>query len=194
MALAVAGGMLVAGFWNARLADGFGRNVVAAPTIGDSGVLSGMFAQHGFGFGFLFAAVAGLAATFTACNCVVFAMLPGLAGAGTAESRRPALAALGAFTTAVMVVGSLYGAFIGFLGPQGIQAFNSPAVRSAQARAIFSGIGLLMLLWGAFEFGFLDSLRRRVSPEARAFFSQPTTKAGLLGLLVGTFAIGGRSR
>ncbi len=190
MALGMAGGLVVAGFWNARLADGFGRNVVTASTIGDSGVLSGTFAQYGFGFGFLFAAIAGLAATFTACNCVVFAMLPGLATAGTARSRRPALTSLGAFTAAVMVVGSLYGAFIGFLGPHGIEAFNSPAVRSAQARVIFSVIGLLMLLWGAFEFGFLDSLRRRVSPEARAFFSQPTTKAGLLGLLVGMFAIG----
>ena len=190
MALAMAAGLLVAGFWNARLADGFGRNVVAGYTIGDSGVLSGTFAQNGLGFGFLFAAVAGLAATFTACNCVVFAMLPGIAAPGATRSRPPALASLGAFTAAVMLVGALYGIFIGLLGPDGIQVFNSRAVRSAQARTIFSAIGLLMVLWGALELGLIDPLRRRVSPETRAFFTQPTTKAGLLGLLVGAFAIG----
>ncbi len=190
MALAMLGGLLVAGFWNARLADGFGRTIVAGQTIGDSGRLSSTFAQNGFGFGFLFAAVAGLAATFTACNCVVFAMLPGLAAAGGVRTRRPALRSLGAFAASVMIVGALYGTFIGFLGPDGIQAFNSRAVRSAQASTIFSTIGLLMLAWGALELGLLEGLRRRVSPEARAFFSQPTTRAGLLGALVGAFAIG----
>jgi sulfite exporter TauE/SafE len=190
LGLAMLGGLLVAGFWNARLADGFGRNIVAGQTIGDSRALSGAFAERGFGFGFLFAAVAGLAATFTACNCVVFAMLPGLAATGSVGRRRPALSALGVFAASVMVVGALYGTFIGFLGPEGIQAFNSRAVRSAQASTIFSTIGVLMLLWGSLELGFFESIRRRVSPEARAFFSQPTTKAGLLGLLVGAFAIG----
>jgi sulfite exporter TauE/SafE len=117
-------------------------------------------------------------------------MLPGLAVAGTVRSRRPALAALGIFASAVMLVGALYGTFIGFLGPEGIQAFNSRAVRAAQASTIFSTIGVLMIAWGAFELGFLDGIRRRVSPEVRLVLSRPTTKAGLLGLLVGAFAIG----
>jgi sulfite exporter TauE/SafE len=190
MAAAVCIGLLVAGFWNPRLVDGFGRNVVTGRTLGDSSTLGGSFAQNGFGFGFLFAAVAGLAATFTACNCVVFAMLPGLAATGTARSRRPALSALAVFATAVMLVGAVYGTFIGLLGPQGIEAFNSRAVRMAQARTIFSVIGLLMLGWGALEFGFLEPFRRRISPETRAFFTRPAVKAGLLGLLVGAFAIG----
>ncbi len=47
-----------------------------------------------------------------------------------------------------------------------------------------------MVLWGALELGFFDGIRRRVPPETRAFFAQPTTRAGLLGLLVGAFAIG----
>jgi sulfite exporter TauE/SafE len=33
-------------------------------------------------------------------------------------------------------------------------------------------------------------MRRRASPITRAFFAQPSTKAALLGLLVGTFAVG----
>jgi sulfite exporter TauE/SafE len=190
MVLAMIAGLLVAGFWNARIADGFGRTVVAGHTLGDSRALSGTFAQNGFGFGFLFAGIAGLAATFTACNCVVFAILPGLAATGRAGAGRTALRTLGIFAAAVMIVGALYGSFIGFLGPDGIQAFNSRAVRSAQASTIFSAIGLFMLGWGALELGLLEPLRRRVSPEARAFFAQPTTKAGVLGVMVGAFAIG----
>ena len=190
MALAVGAGLVVAGFWNPRLVDGFGRNVVTGHTLGDSTALSGSFTQNGFGFGFLFAAIAGLAATFTACNCVVFAMLPGLATGGAVRSRRPALSALLVFAAGVMLVGAVYGTFIGFLGPDGIRAFNGRDVRLAQARTVFSAIGLLMLAWGALEFGFLEGVRRRVSPETRAFLAQPTIKAGILGLLVGAFAIG----
>jgi hypothetical protein len=182
-------GLLVAGFWNAQIADGFGREVVAGHTIGDSGALSGSFAEHGLGFGFLFGAVAGLAATFTACNCVVFALLPGLAANGAGRSR-PALRALGLFTAAVLTVSAVYGMFIGFLGPNGIEAFNARAVRLAQASTVFSVLGVIMLVWGALELGFLEGLRRRVSPELRTLVGRPTTKAVLLGLMVGAFSIG----
>jgi cytochrome c biogenesis protein CcdA len=189
MTLAVLAGLLVAGFWNASLADGFGREVVAGHTIGDSAALSGSFAQHGIGFGFLFGAVAGLAATFTACNCVVFALLPGLAANG-AGTPRPALHALALFTGGVLVVSAVYGMFIGFLGPDGIVAFNTRAIRLAQASTVFSVLGTIMLIWGALELGFLDVLRRRVSPDVRAMVARPATKAALLGLMVGTFSIG----
>jgi len=187
---AVALGVIVAGFWNFRLVDGFGREVIAGGTVGDSGELSGTFGTNGFGFGFLFAAIAGLAATFTACNCVVFAMLPGLAAGGTTTSRRPALASLGVFSAAVMLVGAGYGWFVGSLGPEGVAAFNGRAIRFAQATTIFTGIGLLMLVWGALELGFLDRFRRRLAPETRAFWARPTSRAALLGVLVGAFAIG----
>jgi hypothetical protein len=200
-ALAAAGAAVVlAGFWNFQLVDGFGRDFVAGSLIGDPAELGGTYSEHGLFFGFLFGAVAGLAATFTACNCVVFAMLPGLAAGGTAageagargtgSARRPALVALGIFTAASLLVGAVYGMFIGFLGPEGIVAYNARPIRIAQANAIFTAIGLLMLGWGVIEFGFLAGLVRRTSPVTRAFFAQPTTKAALLGLLVGAFAIG----
>lgn len=83
---AVAVGMLTAGFWNYHLVDGFGKDVIAgatigetSDTIGETSDLAGSYSSPGAGFGFLFAAVAGAVATFTACNCVVFALLPGLA-------------------------------------------------------------------------------------------------------------------
>ncbi|TMD86318.1 MAG: hypothetical protein E6I73_16260, partial [Chloroflexi bacterium] len=89
---AVGGGVLIAGFWNYKLVDGFGRGFVATNTIGNPDQLSTSFTSNGMLFGLVFAAVAGLAATFTACNCVVFAMLPGLAcSTDRSASRRTAL-------------------------------------------------------------------------------------------------------
>lgn len=184
--------VLVAGFWNARLVDGFGRDVVAGPLVGDTDALSTSFAVRGFGFGFLFAAAAGLAATFTACNCVVFAMLPGLAASGQvrADTRRTALITLGMFTAGVVLIGVVYGMFIGSLGPAGIEAFNTREIRRSQATTVFTVLGTMMLVWGAIELGFLTALTRRTSEATREFFHQPATKAGLLGLMVGAFLIG----
>ncbi len=188
---AVALGVIVAGFWNYHLVDGFGRNVVAGGTLGDTGALAGSWGEHGSGFGYVFAAIAGLAATFTACNCVVFAMMPGLAcSAESVESEVSPLGALGLFTAGVMAVGAAYGIFVGLLGPEGVEAVNSRPVRLAQAQAVFSVLGLAMLVWGALEMGYLAWVRKRVSPVTRAFFASTGTKATLLGLMVGFFAVG----
>lgn len=190
-AAAVLGAVLVAGFWNYHAVDGFGREVVAGSMIGDTGQLAGSYGSLGGGFGFLFGMVAGLAATFTACNCVVFAMIPGLAcSTDRAAVGGSALKALGAFVAAVLGVGAVYGMFVGFLGPEGVEAFNERAVRLAQAQAVFTTLGVGMLVWGAFELGYLDTVKRRISPVVRAFFSLPVTKAALLGLMVGSFAVG----
>src|SRR5690554_2413453 len=61
---AVVGAVLIAGFWNYHLVDGFGRDVIAGSTIGDTAALADGYVEHGTGFGFLFAVIAGLAATF----------------------------------------------------------------------------------------------------------------------------------
>lgn len=188
---AVSLGVLVAGFWNYHLVDGFGREMVAGRTIGDTGALAGAWAERGGGFGYLFAAIAGLAATFTACNCVVFAMIPGLVCSAEApESEVSALGALGLFTAGVVGVGAAHGVFVGLLGPEGIEAVNGRAVRMAQAQAVFSILGIAMLAWGALELGYLGWARRRVSATTRAFFASTGTKAGLLGIMVGLFAVG----
>ena len=190
-ALALAVAIAIAGFWNFRAVDGFGRDVVAGNTIGDTREAAKSFGARGLGFGVIFAAVAGLAATFTACNCVVFAMIPGLAcTTDKASSRRAALSALGWLTAGVVLVSAAYGIFVGFLGAKGIQAFNVREVRLAQAQAVFSVIGIAMLVWGAIELGFLRGLVRRASPVTRAFFASATTKAALMGIFVGLFAVG----
>jgi hypothetical protein len=188
---AIAVGTLIAGFWNFKLVDGFGRNVVAANTVGNPDGLSGAFAEKGFGFGFIFAAIAGLAATFTACNCVAFTMIPGLAcSTDGASTRRRALAALGALVSGIVLVGAIYGAFIGLLGPDGIKAFNSRAVSLAQAQTVFTAIGIVMILWAALALGFLDGLVSRLSPATRAFFAQATVRSLAMGVLIGLFAVG----
>ncbi len=187
----VTAGILIAGFWNFHLVDGFGRDFIAGRTIGDTGALAGAFGELGGGFGFIFAAIAGLAATFTACNCVAFAMLPSLACSNDKQAtRKTAIRSITAFTVPVIIVGAAYGIFIGFLGPEGIAAFNERPVRLAQAQGVFSIIGVVMIFWGLLELGFLKTFTKRLSPITIDFFSNPTTKAALLGVLVGLFAVG----
>jgi len=171
--------------------DGFGSDIVANTTIGGAAGKASQFDTLGAGFGFLFAMVAGLAATFTACNCVAFAMIPGLACAPDAKAgRSAALRSLGIMVLWVMLVGAIYGTFIGWLGPVGAAAFNAREIRFAQAGVVFSVLGIIMLLWAAIDLGLLTGLTRRCSPVSRAFFAQPTTKAAIMGIMVGTFAVG----
>lgn len=184
-------GVIIAGFWNFRVVDGFGADIVAANTIGDYRGKAGEFAILGATFGFVFAFVAGLAATFTACNCVAFAMIPGLVCAPDAKAgRAAAFRALRLMLGFVVLVSAVYGAFVGWLGPDGVAAINARDVRFAQAGIVFSVLGLAMLLWGAIELGLLDRFTRRCTPATRAFFAQPTTKAAIMGLMIGAFAIG----
>jgi cytochrome c biogenesis protein CcdA len=189
--LAMLAAVLIAGFWNYHLVDGFGKDIVAGNTIGDTSELAGDYGTKGSSFGFIFAAIAGLAATFTACNCVVFAMIPGLACSVDQKSgKNAAWKAFRTFVYGVLVITGFYGIFVGFLGAEGIEALNERPVRIAQAQAIFTLLGTIMLIWGLFEMGFLDRIKKNLSEITRSFLSQTTTKALLLGILVGFFAVG----
>src|SRR5688572_10390075 len=173
LAAAAGVGVIIAGFWNFRVVDGFGADIVAANTIGEYRGKAGEFAILGATFGFLFAFVAGLAATFTACNCVAFAMIPGLVCAPDAKAgRAAAFRSLRTMLFWVVIVSAIYGAFVGWLGPMGAEAINARQVRFAQAGIVFSVLGLAMLLWGAIELGLLDRFTRRCTPATRAFFAQ----------------------
>ncbi|MCC5941113.1 MAG: sulfite exporter TauE/SafE family protein [Balneolaceae bacterium] len=184
-------GIIIAGFWNFHLVDGFGRDFIAGKTIGDTSLLAGTYGERGSGFGFVFAAIAGLAATFTACNCVAFAMIPGLACSTDKQAtRKTAIRAIVAFTLPVVVIGAAYGIFVGFLGADGVAAINERPVRLAQAQAVFSIIGAVMIFWGLIELGYLNWFTKRLSPLTREFFGTSVAKAGLMGTLVGLFAVG----
>lgn len=189
--LAAAAGVIIAGFWNYHFVDGIGRDVITAGTIGESERLAGSFAERGTAFGLVFGMVAGLAATFTACNCVVFAMLPGLTCSTERDaSRRTALRSLGVFVAGVLLVAIPYGMFIGFLGSEGVELLNERSLRLARANAIFSFIGMLLLGWGALDLGLAEPVKRWVSPTTRAYLSRPASKAAIMGVLVGLFMIG----
>ncbi|MEX0599186.1 MAG: sulfite exporter TauE/SafE family protein [Rhodothermales bacterium] len=189
-AAAVLGAIFIAGFWNYHLVDGFGRDVIAAPALGNTSDLAGAYPDRGMGFGFIFAAIAGLAATFTACNCVVFAMLPGLAcSVDSNRSTKGPWMALGAFVAGVTIVCGIYGAFIGLLG-SGVELLNARSVRLAQARIVFTGLGVAMLVWGMVELGYLDRVTNCFSERVRAFFGSIQTKAAIIGVFVGLFAVG----
>lgn len=184
-------GVVIAGFWNYHVVDGFGRDVIAGSTLGDTTQLAQGYEAHGAGFGFLFATIAGLAATFTACNCVVFAMMPGLVCSADQKGResRP-LQALGAFVGGVLVVCAAYGFYVGTLGAEGVEAYNERGARLAQAQIVFTLLGGIMLAWGIIELGFARLLRRWIAPSVRAVLNTATAKAGLIGVLVGLFAVG----
>ncbi|MFD2673355.1 hypothetical protein [Marinicrinis sediminis] len=188
--IAAAIGICIAGFWNYHVVDGIGKDWVAGSTIGDTGQLAGSFGDHGYGFGFLFAVIAGLAATFTACNCVVFAMMPGLACSSRTSIKKTAIRALLVFSAGVILVCAVYGGYISLLRTEQIVAMNERSVRLAQAQWVFSSIGLFMLIWAMIALGFLHSLVKRLPRGLVTFFSRPDTKAGVMGMLVGLFTIG----
>ena len=152
---AVVLGVLIVGFWNYHLVDGFGKEIIAKGTIGDTVELAGSYSAHGSLFGILFAAVAGLAATFTACSCVVFAVLPGLAF--STESQGPSVRLMhvaGAFLGGVLAICGLYGLVIGVPGPQG-EALNARSARLTQAQTVFTTLGGIMVVWSFLELGLL---------------------------------------
>lgn len=186
---AISLGVVVAGFWNYHAVDGFGRTLFAEPLVGDTEQAAESYI--GVSFGLVFAVAAGLAATFTACNCVVFAMVPGLVTqSGDDVDRGGLLKTLGTFVGGVVLVGIVYGTFVGMLGPEGIEAMNTRAVRLAQAQTIFSVLGLGLLIWGTAKMGFLSGLEEHLSSETRVFLALPATQATTMGLFVGLFAVG----
>ncbi|MFC5407284.1 hypothetical protein [Cohnella soli] len=187
--IALAVGILIAGFWNYKLVDGIGRDWIAASIIGHPDAVT--YADKGTAFGFIFAAAAGLAASFTACNCVVFAMLPSLACATDRKSsKKRALLALALFAVGVLAVCAVYGAYVTSLGVEGVQAFNDRGMRISQAQTTFTWIGAVLLVWGGLSFGFLGRLTNLLSPRLLSILSSAYTKASIMGLMAGFFAVG----
>jgi Cytochrome C biogenesis protein transmembrane region len=189
--IALVTGILIAGFWDYHVVDGFGREIIADNIVGNTGLLANSFLENGLSFGVLFGFAAGLAATFTACNCVMFAMLPGLAcSTDRSTSRKTAFLALGVFSLGVLIVTALYGFYTGTLGSSGVDAYNEREVRLSQATTTFTILGLIMVVWGCISFGFLNRMVDKIPSNIRLFFAKPVTKAGMMGILVGLFTVG----
>jgi hypothetical protein len=90
----------------------------------------------------------------------------------------------------VALVGAVYGAFIGRLGPEGAAALNVQTVRGAQSFVVFNTIAIVLLGWAALEGDLVPGLVKRTAPITRAFAGQPAIKAMAAGLLIGGFTLG----
>lgn len=187
--VAIAIGILIAGFWNYKLIDGIGRDWIAEPLMGDPESVT--FKDKGTLFGLVFAAAVGLAASFTACNCVVFAMLPSLACSTDRETtRKKALKTLGVFAIGVLTVCAAYGIYVISLGEEGVRAFNERGIRISQAQTTFTWIGVFLLAWGMLSFGFFNRITTLIHSRVLSLLQSPYTKALLMGLMSGFFTVG----
>ena len=175
--------------WNVRAIDGLGVATFVTPLVGPFEGMAARFGEFGYAFGARFAVAAGLAATATASNLATFSLLPGLwfaaRGARTAPLKVPLIVA-----AVVAAIGSVYGAFIGRMGPEGAAAFNTSGIRSAQSFVVFGTLGLALLAWAAYR----ASLAARQSSEgpglSHLFLAQPAVTAVIAGLIAGGFSLG----
>src|SRR3546814_18691291 len=94
-------------------------------------------------------------------------MLPGLACATekVGSPRRLAIKAIGVFSLFVLLVCFIYGMYVGTLGPERVDAFNTREPRLCQAQVKFTVLCVVLLLWGSISFGFLDGILSRLPPQ-----------------------------
>jgi hypothetical protein len=182
-------GLVLAYVWYAKLTDSdIGFNTAN----GLLGRNANNTAIGGVADGVLFAFVAGLAGSFTACNIAVFGAVGPLLGEGaTSRGNRllQTLKPLGWMAVGMIPVSAIYGAIVGIVGtrmPQFSTAKVSHGVsaRSIQSMAVFGGEGLIMIALGLAALGLIPDPLARIS---RRFQSFPLV---LMGALVGGFLIG----
>jgi hypothetical protein len=180
-------GVILAVVWSAQLVDdGIGQHAASAMLghSAESTPISGLVA------GALFAFVAGLAGTFTACNVAVFGAVAPLVGQqhGRARSIRASLSPIGWIVAGMLPVSAIYGAVGALLGdriPQlSTASVGAMPVRLLQSIIVFGVIGLAMLYLG------LTEARLVPDPLAKISARFPHARLVVLGMLVGGFLIG----
>jgi hypothetical protein len=186
--IGVAVGLLLAVLWSATLVDDqIGENV-ANNLLGHDALTGGV--SSGLSGG-IFAFVAGLAGTFTACNIAAFSAVGPMLGAGTsaASRARQALPRLGWLALGTLATAAVYGAIGAILGNRLPQLNTSTVgnhvpVRLVQSAIVFTVIGLAFL-W-------LGLAAAHVLPDPLKHLEARWSGARLLvmGILVGGFLIG----
>ncbi len=188
-AAAALAGLLLAVVWSFDVADRVLGATIADTALGTSARdldLSGTSA----GLGLLFAFAAGMGATFTACNAVVFSCIAPLADASGqragALGRTLGLMALGilAVTALYGLAGVLLGTSVPILSSATLPIGRGYPVRLAQSTVVFVGVGAVLLVWGAVALGLLRN------PLARALEARPWLGPLGLGLLLGLLTVG----
>ncbi|HEU4324161.1 MAG TPA: hypothetical protein VFS21_13505 [Roseiflexaceae bacterium] len=182
-------GLLLAIVWSFEVADRVLGATIADTALGTSARdldLSGA----SIGLGLLFAFAAGMGATFTACNAVVFSCVAPLAEASEqragALGRTLGLMALGilAVTALYGMVGTLMGSSVPILSSATLPIGRGYPVRLAQSTVVFVAIGVVLLVWGAVVLGLVRN------PLARALEGRPWLGPLGMGLLLGLLTVG----
>ncbi|HEY0603760.1 MAG TPA: hypothetical protein VGD58_12655 [Herpetosiphonaceae bacterium] len=187
--LSVAAGLVLAIVWSFEVADGMLGATIANTTLGvDAKAVS----IGGPLFGIIFGFAAGLAATFTACNCVVFSCVAPLV-AEKQTQRQSIVRVLGWMVLGVLGVTMLYGAIGVFLRDSlpilsparlAIGSGEGYPVRLAQSTVVFVILGAIFVVWG------LHILQLVASPLHRFSSDHPWLKPLAIGLMVGFFTVG----
>jgi hypothetical protein len=181
-------GLAIAVLWSARLVDAEIGETVADGILGRDARAGAV----GTGLaGAVFAFVAGLAGTFTACNIAAFSAVGPLMGRGdTALSRtRQALPQLGWLSLGVVAIAGVYGAIGAAIGTRIPQlstqtiGHNMP-VRVVQSSIVFTVLGLVFVWLG------LAAIRVVPDPLAPLTRRWPNSQMVVMGVLIGAFLIG----
>lgn len=184
-------GLILAIVWSFEVADGVLGDNIANTVLGTDA--KGLALDNISPFlGLVFAFAAGLAATFTACNFVVFSCVAPLAA--EAEARRRSIwTLLRWITVGVVGVTALYGIAGVIFGPSlpilstatlAIGSGNGVPVRLVQSSVVFVMLGLCFLIWG------LHTLRLIGNPLPFVNAQRPWLKPLLIGVLIGGFTVG----
>jgi hypothetical protein len=189
IAISVGVGLLLSILWSFEVADGVLGATIANTALGSD---ARNVEIGGPTSGIVFAFVAGLAATFTACNCVVFSCIAPLAGQPQA-ARRSMLPTLGWMTLGVLTVTIAYG-IAGAIFGRALPMLSSATlpigggqgypVRLAQSTLVFVTLGVILVGWG------LADLRRGADAAGAPTAARAWIKPLCLGLIIGGFTVG----
>jgi hypothetical protein len=140
--------------------------------------------------GIAFAFIAGLAATFTACNCVVFSCIAPLA-VEKGKRQQPLWQVMGWMALGIVIITGLYGVAgavfghsIPILSDAQLPIGSGFPIRLAQSTLVFSVLGLILIAWGAITLNLLPN------PLAGIAAGRPWFKPFCLGLMIGFFTVG----
>lgn len=190
-AISALAGLVLAIVWSFEVADAvLGDNIANTVLGADAKELALDNISPLLGLAFAFAA--GLAATFTACNFVVFSCVAPLAA--EAESRRRSLwRLLGWISIGVIGVTAIYG-IAGVLFRQSLPILSAARlaigggdgvpVRLIQSSVVFVSLGLCFLIWGLHTLGLIGNPLPFVNAR------RPWLKPLLIGVLIGGFTVG----
>lgn len=183
-------GLALAICWNYEIADTVIGANIARTIMGQDAKAMALSGETLVGI--LFAFASGMAATFTACNCVVFSCVIPMV-AEQQSSRTSILRLVGWMVLGVVVVTACYGA-LGVLLGGGLPILSAQTlpfgsrggfpVRLAQSSLVFVLLGAVLVWWGLCQLGLARS------PLPAQLSQRPWFTPLALGILIGGFSVG----